>query len=112
LRIESGGKTMEGCSMMGYGGMMGGYGGLGGLGGLGGFGMGFGFLWQIFWLVIIAAVIYALISSGRGRAERGGGSGESSESGESTALEILKERLARGEIDYDEYVRIREGLKG
>jgi putative membrane protein len=77
--------------MMGYGfgaGMMG-YGGYG-----------FGFLWQILWLVIIVAVIYALINSGKNKDER-------SES----SLEILKERLARGEIDYEEYVRIREGLK-
>ena len=95
---------MEGCSMMGYGGMMGGYGGYG-MGS--GMGFGFGFLWQILWLVIIVAVIYALLS-GRGRAD---GSGRSDRS-ENTALEILKERLARGEIDYEEYVRIREGLKG
>ena len=85
---------------MGYGGMMSGYSGYG----LGGFGMGFGFLWQILWLVIIVAVIYALLS-GRGRAD-------GSDRSENTALEILKERLARGEIDYEEYVRIREGLKG
>ena len=83
--------------MMGYGGMMGGYGGFGTLG------MGFGLLWQIIWLVIIVAVIYALVNHlGRKNAApptRG------------NALEILKERLARGEIDYEEYVRIRENLK-
>ncbi len=83
--------------MMGYGGMMGGYGGFGTLG------MGFGLLWQIIWLVIIVAVIYALVNQlGRKNAApptRG------------NALEILKERLARGEIDYEEYVRIRENLK-
>ena len=89
---------MEGCGMMGFGtSMMGGFGGAGGMMGYGSF----GFLWQILWLVIIAAVIYALMS-GRGRNERSEGS----------AMEILKARLARGEIDYEEYVRIREGLKG
>ena len=92
---------MEGCGMMGFGtSMMGGYGGFGGAGGMMGYGS-FGFLWQILWLVIIAAVIYALMS-GRGGNERS----------KSSAMEILKERLARGEIDYEEYVRIREGLKG
>jgi len=75
--------------------------GYGGFGGMMGYGLGFGFLWPILWLVIIATVIYALMSGNR--REKG--------DGESTAMEILKERLARGEIDYDEYVKIREGLK-
>ena len=75
--------------------------GYGGFGGMMGYGLGFGFLWPILWLVIIAAVIYALMS----------GSRKDKGSDESTAMAILKERLARGEIDYDEYVRIREGLK-
>ncbi len=83
--------------MMGYGGMMGGFGGFGGMG------LGLGFLWQIIWLVIIVAVVYALINTL--------GKRESGDAGRDSALEILKERLARGEIDYEEYVRIREGLK-
>jgi len=78
--------------------------GMVGYGGFGGFGMGYGLgiLWQIIWLVVIVAVIYALLNQfGRGDRKAEG----------SKAVEILKERLARGEIDYEEYVRIREGLE-
>ncbi len=83
--------------MMGYGGMMGGYGGFGAPG------IGFGLIWQIIWLVIIVAVIYVLINQ-LGRKD-------TSPQRSGNALEILKERLARGEIDYEEYVRIRENLE-
>ena len=81
--------------MMGYGGMMGGF-------GYGGSGI--GMLWQIIWLVIIIAVIYALVSQfGRNEDKR-------TTKGH-RAFEILRERLARGEIDYDEYVRMRQRLR-
>jgi len=83
--------------MMGYGGMMGGYGGFGTLG------IGFGLFWQIVWLVIIVAVVYALVTQL--------GKRDTSPQKSGNALEILKERLARGEIDYEEYVRIKENLK-
>ncbi len=83
--------------MMGYGGMMGGYSGFGTLG------MGFGLLWQIIWLVIIVAVIYALINQ-LGRRD-------AAPPTRGNALEILRERLARGEIDIDEYKRMKEELK-
>ncbi len=78
--------------MMGYGGMMGGF----------GYG-GFGLLWQIIWLVIIVAIIYALVSQlGKKDGDRVRGD---------RSLEILKERLAKGEIDYEEYKRMKEMLK-
>ncbi|AKG91967.1 Short C-terminal domain [Geoglobus ahangari] len=82
--------------MMGYGGMMG-Y-------GFDGMGYGLGFLWQMVWLVLIIAVIYFVVnslSSSRGQAQTSTGS---------RALRILDERFARGEIDAEEYRRMREEL--
>jgi putative membrane protein len=60
----------------------------------------------LFWILIIALIIVAVIwlarsSSGRaGPASRG-----------ATAEEILKQRYARGEIDEEEYHRRLEGLQ-
>ena len=84
--------------MMGYGGMMGGY----GFDGMGYYGL--GFIWQIIWLVVIIAVIYLVInalSQNRGSSNSGG---------ESRALRILDERFARGEIDAEEYRKLKEEL--
>ncbi len=63
-------------------------------GGRWGFGMG---LWWLFWialLVLVVVAIWRLLQRGGGGAER--------RSGES-ALEILEQRYARGEIDREEY---------
>lgn len=62
-----------------------------------GWGWGFGMvLWWLFWialLVLLVVVIWRLVE---GRGGRTGGSEES-------ALEILKRRYARGEIDREEF---------
>jgi len=64
-----------------------------------GWGMGLG------WLIAIAAIVLLVVAimriSDRGRT---GGSGES-------ALDILKKRYARGEIDKQEYERLRRDLE-
>jgi putative membrane protein len=69
-----------------------------------GWGMGFGWISMIlFWgLVIlgIIAVIKWLSGSGSGGAKQ------------KTALEILQERYARGEIDSEEYHRKKNDLEG
>ena len=83
--------------MMGYGGMMGyGYDGFG-------MGYGLGFIWQIVWLVVIIAVIYFVVNSLSGK-------GRESDSSSSRALRILDERFARGEIDAEEYRRMKEEI--
>lgn len=77
--------------------MMDGY----GMGGGFGFGGGFMILW---WIVIIAVVVMLvkwLVSSY-------GTSGRSSQ--ENTAMEILKERYARGEIDEQEFQKRKREL--
>ncbi|MGV8893212.1 MAG: SHOCT domain-containing protein [Burkholderiaceae bacterium] len=66
---------------------------------------GFGWIFMIlFWVVIIVGVIalvkWMITSSGMGR--RGGGN--------NTALDILKERYAKGEIDEQEFQKRKRDL--
>lgn len=71
--------------------------------GMGGFG--FGWIFMILWWALIIVGIVALVkwvmSSGAG--------GRSS--GDGRALDILKERYARGEIDQEEYDKKRRDLE-
>ncbi len=68
--------------------------------GYGWYGMGGGFM-VLFWILIIAVVVYAVRwMAGKNEA------GNSSDS----ALDILKERLARGEIEPAEYEERRKAL--
>ena len=69
--------------------------------GYGWFGMGGGFM-VLFWILIIAVVVYAV----RWTTNKNG-SGSKSES----ALDILKERLARGDIEPAEYEERRKVLE-
>jgi putative membrane protein len=77
---------------------------------MGGFGMGFGsfgFLWMaIFWLVIVVAAIW-LVGNLFPRSDRGQSPANAPES----AVDILKRRYARGEIDRDEFEATRQGLE-
>ena len=77
--------------------MMDGY----GMGGGFGFGGGFMILW---WIVIIAVVVMVIKWLTSSYGESGGGSRESN------ALEILKERYARGEIDEKEFQKRKREL--
>jgi putative membrane protein len=79
--------------------MMGGWGGWG-------WGMGFGWIFMIlFWALIILGVValFKWLLSGGGTV----GSAGSSE----TALEILKDRYARSEINREQYEQIRRDLE-
>ena len=68
-------------------------------GGMGSWYLGFGFLWQIIWLAIIVAVIYFLVTSLTSNRKK-----------DDRSLQILKERLARGEISEEEYSKLRDAL--
>jgi len=67
-----------------------------------GFGFGHWLFGVLFWLLVLVAII-ALF-----RFWSGGASGEHRR--EKTALDILKERYARGEIDHEEFERRRRDL--
>jgi putative membrane protein len=80
----------------------GGYGGWHmGPGMMGGWGMGWfgGIFMMIFWILILVGLVFLIKwlvqSTNRGKPEAGGGAGR--------ALDILKERYARGEIDKAEF---------
>lgn len=62
-----------------------------------GFGLG-GLMMMLFWIFAIAGIVWLVLTISRSQSPRVGG--------ESNALRILEERLARGEIDAEEF-RIR-----
>lgn len=68
-------------------------------------GGGMGIVMILFWVVIIAAV-FLLISATASGVKRLDGHRE----GSSSAIEILKERYARGEIGYEEYQKMRKDI--
>jgi putative membrane protein len=69
-----------------------------------GWGMGFGFGWflmALFWILVILGIIYLIkaIAGGRKWEEK-----------EDTALEILKKRYAKGEVNKEEFEKIKNDL--
>ena len=67
-----------------------------------GHGYGGGLMW-IFWILVIVALIWLVVGATRGR---GGDSGP-----EESALEILRRRYARGEIDREEFEQRKKDLE-
>ncbi len=70
-------------------------------------GFGFGWLWMVLWWALIIAGIVALV--------RWLGASSSASSGDAAtgrkALDILKERYARGELDRETYEQMRRDLE-
>lgn len=65
----------------------------------------YGSMWLVmalFWIVVIAGVVWLALTLSRQQG-RGGGDG--------SALRILEERLARGDIDVEEYRARRSALE-
>ena len=84
--------------MMGFGYGMGGFGGLVSL---------------LILILLVVGVIYLWRAIDSGRHHQTGGStdGSTTPTSEDSALQILRERYARGEIDKEEFERRKEGLK-
>ena len=61
----------------------------------------------VVWLLFAALLVVGIVVLVRALTERGVGSGRSG----SSALEILEERFARGEIDRDEFEERRRALR-
>ena len=68
-----------------------------------GFMFGGGLMW-IFWILLIVLAVILTVALAQRRTGTGSGARER------TALDILKERYARGEIDRDEFEQIRRDL--
>lgn len=81
-----------GYGMMGSG-MMGGFGAMG--------------LMGVFWIVVLGIIIWAVVAAARGT---GQSSGSDSTGRSESALEILKRRYARGEINKAEYEEKKKDL--
>lgn len=74
-------------------------------------GWGFGFGW-IFMLLFWGLVIWAIIMLARNLAEGGGCCGmKKDHNPQNKALDILKERYAKGEISKEEFDKIRNDLE-
>ncbi len=69
---------------------------------------GFGWMWlmPVFWIVFLGLIIWAVVAAVRGSSE----SRSSDSSKADSALELLKKRYARGEIDKDEYEEKKKDL--
>lgn len=75
-----------------------------------GFG-GFWWMWIImaaFWILVIGGVVWLVVWLSRQGAPAGPGPGP----GPTRAIDILRERYARGEISREEYERMRRDLGG
>lgn len=74
-----------------------------------GFGFGFGgFVMMFFWIFVVAGIVWLVLAAGRQQVNPPA----SSDYGRGNATRILEERLARGEIDADEFKTRRAALEG
>ena len=65
-------------------------------------GYGGGMMW-VFWVLLLLALAAFVVVLTRGP--------QNTKNREKTAIEILQDRYARGEIDRDEYLQMRDDLK-
>jgi putative membrane protein len=79
-----------------------------GMMGWGGFSPWWGVLMMLFWLLVIAGIVLLVIWLFRQGTPAAAGPGGSS----ARALDILRERYARGEISRDEYEQMRRDIEG
>ena len=72
--------------------------------------MGWGDMWfgWIFWMLIVAAILWAFIRITRNRQQSGSASDSSRAE---SPLDILKKRYARGEISKEEFEQIKKDIQ-
>ncbi len=70
-----------------------------------GFGMGFGLLMILFWVGVIAAVVWLISTLVRGGTR-------APDANDPSAIEVLKRRYAQGEISKEEYEQKKKDLLG
>lgn len=72
--------------------------------------MGWGGMWigWIFWLIIIAVIVWAIITITRNRQKSGQPQGPSQTE---SPLDILKKRYARGEINKEEFEQMKKDIE-
>ena len=69
-----------------------------------GYGFGFGGVWMLlFWVFVIAGIVWLVLTLSRSQTRERGSSHD--------AVQILEERLARGEIDAEEFRTRRAALE-
>ena len=66
-----------------------------------------GWAWLVVWVLFLAVIVVGVVYLVRALTDRGAGSGRSA----SSALQILEERFARGEIDRDEFEERRRTIE-
>ena len=71
---------------------------------MGGYGMGFGgsFMW-LFWIIVIVVILWAIKAAT--------GNSNNSPDRQKSALDIIKQRYAKGEIDQQEFEQKRKDLE-
>jgi putative membrane protein len=75
----------------------------------GGYGYGYGWWAWLFWIIILVIIVWiiaSLASRGRRRRDNNGDIAD-----KETALDILKQRYARGEISKDQYEQMKKDIE-
>ena len=68
-------------------------------------------LWTIVLVVLAVGMIWAILTTSRGSSVQGTGTSSSTPDAPLSARELLDQRLARGEIDTEEYQQRRSALE-
>ena len=84
---------------------------LGGWNNIGGWGMMGEIFMMIFWILIVAAIIWFLTRGGFGCCSSSHHNHDSNTKDDGSALKILKERYAKGEIDKKEFEEKKKDLE-
>lgn len=80
-------------------------------GNMGGFGLGFGWMFMLLFWGLVIWVVFALVRSVSGHSCWGGHSRDEHEHKRNNALDILKERYAKGEVSKEDFEKMKKDLE-